>query len=168
MLGVTAGGGGHVSLCPPPPAESAPVILRWILTPGHDSTLNYDPGSLFHFELWPETRFHVKLWPEVGVYNSTWKSDPGITSYCGILIYLHIFYPCYMVALREGQWTPIASKICNTNGSTGLIMNIVWRLYYFAPYPALKKQDQSLMKFNSNKGFLQLDIHVYPSWSWYN
>ena len=45
-------------------------ISRWIVTPGHDSTLNCDPGSWFHVELWHQ----FKLW-----------SGIGITIQCGIL-----------------------------------------------------------------------------------
>ena len=68
-------------------------ISRWIVTPGHDSTLNCDPGSWFHVELWSQ----VKLWPGIGItiqwviltrviiqrgiltrgHNSTWNSDPS-------------------------------------------------------------------------------------------
>ena len=76
-------------------------IPRWIVTPGHDSMLNSDPGSWFHVELWPE----VKLWPGIGItiqcgiltqcHNLTWNFDPGsqfniefwplyISSTCGI------------------------------------------------------------------------------------
>ena len=68
-------------------------ISRWIVTPGHDSTLNCDPGSWFHVELWSK----VKLWHGIGMtiqcviltrviiqrgiltrgHNSTWNSDPS-------------------------------------------------------------------------------------------
>ena len=68
-------------------------ISRWIVTPGHDSTLNCDPGSWFYVELWSQ----VKLWPGIGItiqcviltrviiqrgiltrgHNSTWNSDPS-------------------------------------------------------------------------------------------
>ena len=73
-------------------------IPRWIVTPGHDSTLNCDPGSCLHVELWPQvlisrwivTRgrdhiFNVKFWSRVTIqrgiltrgHNSTWNSDPS-------------------------------------------------------------------------------------------
>ena len=73
-------------------------IQRWNLTPGHDSTLNCDPGSWFHVELrprvliprWivtPSQWFNVKLWPGIRItiqcgiltrgHNSTWNFDPG-------------------------------------------------------------------------------------------
>ena len=68
-------------------------ISRWIGTLGHDSTLNCDPRSWFHVELWSR----VKLWPWIGItsqcgiltrviiqrwiltrsHNSTWNSDPA-------------------------------------------------------------------------------------------
>ena len=73
---------------------------------GHDSTLNCDPGSEFHVELWPRVRiprwivtpghdstlncdpgscFHVELWPRVIIprwivtpgHDSTLNFDPG-------------------------------------------------------------------------------------------
>ena len=57
-------------------------ISRWIVTAGHDSTLNCDPGSWFHVEFWPQ----VKLWSGIGItiqcgiltrgHKSTWNFDP--------------------------------------------------------------------------------------------
>ena len=69
-------------------------ISRWIVTLGHHSTLNCDPGSLFHVKLWPNlnfdpgfgSQFNVEFWPGVILqrgfltrgHNSTWNSDPRI------------------------------------------------------------------------------------------
>ena len=65
---------------------------RGIATPGRDSMLNCDTGSLFHVELWPKlswnlglgSQFNVEFWPGIIIqrgiltrgYNSTWNSDP--------------------------------------------------------------------------------------------
>ena len=48
------------------------------MNPGHNSTLNCDPGSLFHVELWPGSRFHVELWPRVMIPR--WIVTPGLYS----------------------------------------------------------------------------------------
>ena len=50
------------------------IITSWIVTRGHNSTLNcdlsqdstlqFDPGSWFYVELWPMSWFQVELWPE--------------------------------------------------------------------------------------------------------
>ena len=77
------------------------IIPRWIVTPGHNSTLNFVPGSWVHVELWPGSRFHVELWPRVMIprwiatpseivtcdldHNSMWNSDPGVIIQRGIL-----------------------------------------------------------------------------------
>ena len=63
------------------------MITHWIVTPGLDSTLNYDPGLNFTFNCDPESWLNVKLWHEIGVtiqygiltrgHNSTWISDPS-------------------------------------------------------------------------------------------
>ena len=53
-------------------------IQRWIVTPSHDSTLNY------HLVLW--SQFNVEIWPRVIIqrgiptqgHNSTWNFDPGL------------------------------------------------------------------------------------------
>ena len=62
------------------------IIPRWIVTPGHISTLKCDRGSWFHVELWPGSKIsrgimttgrdstlncdtgswlHVELWPKL-------------------------------------------------------------------------------------------------------
>ena len=72
-------------------------IPRWILTPGQNSTLNYDPGSEFHIELWSQaqvtiprlivnrgSQFNAEFRPRVifqcGIKTrcnfSTWNHDP--------------------------------------------------------------------------------------------
>ena len=58
------------------------IIQREILTrghkstlncdPGHNSTLNSDPGSWFHVELWPGSRFHVEFWPGSWFHVKLW------------------------------------------------------------------------------------------------
>ena len=88
--------------------ETSPrvIIPRWIVTPGLDSTLNYDPGSEFLVVLWPRvifqrlivtwelghyhyintgSQFNVEFWHGVTIQreiltrgnNSTWISDPS-------------------------------------------------------------------------------------------
>ena len=53
------------------------LILRWMLTPSHDSTLNYDPGlgSQFNVELWPGVM--IQRWILTRGHNSTLNCDPG-------------------------------------------------------------------------------------------
>ena len=59
------------------------MIPRWIVTPGHGSTLNCDPGSLFHVELWPQLKFWpwIRITIQFGIltrgHSSTWIFDPG-------------------------------------------------------------------------------------------
>ena len=53
------------------------MIPRWILTLGHDSTLNTDPGSWFHVELWPQVLILRWIVTRGRDHISTWNSDPG-------------------------------------------------------------------------------------------
>ena len=91
------------------------LIPCWMLTPSHDSTLNYDPGlgSQFNVELWPGvmiqrgmlTRchnstlncdpgswFHVEMWSRVMIPR--WNSIPGhdstLKSYPGSWFHIEI------------------------------------------------------------------------------
>ena len=63
MLNCDPETGGHCITNPP----TDTFWPRWIVTPGHNSTLKCDPGSCFHVELWPGSRFHVEIWPQVMV-----------------------------------------------------------------------------------------------------
>ena len=64
------------------------IIPRWIVTRGHNSTLNCDSGPKFHVELWPGPRFHVEICPRVMIprWNVTqvliprWITTPGLNS----------------------------------------------------------------------------------------
>ena len=70
-------------------------IPRWILTPGQNSTLNYDPGSEFHIELWSQAQVTIQRLIMTRGHNSTWNSDlgsyfnmesrPGVTFQRGIM-----------------------------------------------------------------------------------
>ena len=82
------------------------IIQRGIMTRGHNSTWNADPGSKFNVESWPGvsiqrgimtrghnstwnydpgSQFNVETWPGVTIqrgimtrgHNSTWNYDPG-------------------------------------------------------------------------------------------
>ena len=58
------------------------MIPRWILTPGHDSTLNFDPGSEFHVELWP--RVMIPRWIMTPGPNFTLNCDPRSGSHFNV------------------------------------------------------------------------------------
>ena len=52
-------------------------IPRWILTPGQNSTLNYDPGSEIHIKLWSEAQVTIQRLIMTRGHNSMWNSDLG-------------------------------------------------------------------------------------------
>ena len=54
-------------------------IPRWIVTPGQNSTLNCDPGSEFHVEMWSRPRVTIQREIRTWGHNSTWNHDPGST-----------------------------------------------------------------------------------------
>ena len=61
--------------------------LRWIVTPGQNSTLNCNPGKWFHVEFWLRVIIPRWMWPRVMIprwavtrgwgHNPTWNCDPG-------------------------------------------------------------------------------------------
>ena len=89
------------------------IIARPNVTPGHNSTLNCDPGRDCTLKFYPGSIFHVELWPQVliqrwlmtPIHDSTLNCNPdswfnvklwpgiGIKIQRGILTRLHIFYP---------------------------------------------------------------------------
>ena len=97
----------RIKFGPPLNCNPQALIPRWIMTPGLDSTLNYDPESWFNIKLWPGigitiqcgivTRGHNSTWNFDRGHNSTLNCDPeswlnvelwpgfGITIQCGIL-----------------------------------------------------------------------------------
>ena len=70
-------------------------IPRWIVTRGQNSTLNFDPGSEFHIELWPQAQVTIQCLIKTPGQNWTWNSDlgsyfnvesrPGVTFQRGIM-----------------------------------------------------------------------------------
>ena len=50
---------------------------RWIVTPGQNSTLNCDPGSKFHVELWPRARIPHWIVIRISCHNLTLNHDSG-------------------------------------------------------------------------------------------
>ena len=59
------------------------MIPRWIVTQGQNSTLNCDPGSEFHIELWP--RVMIPRWIVTPGHNSTLNCGPGSWSHVEFL-----------------------------------------------------------------------------------
>ena len=57
------------------------TIQRGIVTPGQNSTLNYDPGSQFHIEFNVESGLGVIIQRGIKTlgHNSTWNQDLGVT-----------------------------------------------------------------------------------------
>ena len=53
-------------------------IPYWNLTPGHDSTLNCDPRSWFHVELWP--KLWIQRWIVTTTHESILNFDMGLGS----------------------------------------------------------------------------------------
>ena len=51
------------------------TIQCGIVTRGHNSTWNFDPGSYFYFELW--LRVIIPRWNVIPGHDSMLKSDPG-------------------------------------------------------------------------------------------
>ena len=45
------------------------------MTPGQNSTLNYDPGSEFHIELWSQSQVTIQRGIKTRGHNSTWNQD---------------------------------------------------------------------------------------------
>ena len=66
------------------------TFQRGIMTPGQNSTLNFDPGqnSTLNCDLNPGSQFNVESWLGVKIqrrnktwgHNSTWNQDPGHNS----------------------------------------------------------------------------------------
>ena len=69
------------------------MIPRWIVTPGQNSTLNCDPGSWFHVELWPRVMF--LRWVLTPGHDSTLNTDPG--SWFHVEFWPRVRIPCWIV-----------------------------------------------------------------------
>ena len=111
---------------------------------GYDSTLNCDPGSEFHVELWPRvifprwivtpgqnstlncdpgSWFHVELWPRVMIprwiltpgHNSTLNFDPGSESH--VELWLRVMIPRWIM-------TPGSNFTLNCDPGPGSLFNV--------------------------------------------
>ena len=78
------------------------LIPRWMLTPSHYSTLNYDPrlGSQFNVELWPGVMIQRGILTRG--HNSTLKCDPRSWVYVELLprSIFHVENRCRVMILR--------------------------------------------------------------------
>ena len=62
-----------------PPVELWPRVLipHWIMTPGLNSTLNFDPESWFNVKLRPGIGIKIQCEIQTQGHHSTWNFDPG-------------------------------------------------------------------------------------------
>ena len=88
------------------------MIPRWILTPGHDSTLNFDPGSEFYVELWP--RVMIPRWIMTPGPNFLLNCDPRSGSHFNVK-----FWP--RVTIQHGILTRGHNSTWNSDPSTYLL-----------------------------------------------
>ena len=88
------------------------MIPRWILTPGHDSTLNFDPGSEFHVELWP--RVMIPRWIMTPGPNFTLNCDPRSGSHFNVKFWSR-------VTIQRGILTRGHNSTWNSDPSTYLL-----------------------------------------------
>ena len=119
------------------------MIPRWIVTPGHVSTLNCDPGSLFHVELWPQvmiprwiltpghdstlnfdpgSEFHVELWPRVMIPRWIMTPGPNFTLNCDPRSGSHFNVKLWSrVTIQRGILTRGHNSTWNSDPSTYLL-----------------------------------------------
>ena len=114
------------------------IIQRWIVTPGHNSTLNcdpghdstlncgpdqdftlnYDPGSWFHVELWP--RVMIPRWIVTPGLDSTLNCDTKLNCDLGFGSKFNVeFWPG--VIIQREIWTRGHNSTWNSDPSTYLL-----------------------------------------------